>query len=152
MQRRVVVRNPDPARDDVRDLARRHHVHYDVDPLVVISERGRQRVGYQVRLWGVYPKGAHPLPGYHAHVGLADDLARIADTVVPEKKAEARAVVGPALPGLYDSRVVPGADEIALPIRLLSAGAYLEPAGPEADRSLKEIREGLKALGIPERS
>ncbi len=55
----------------------------------------------------------------------------------------------PALPNSFGA--VPGADEIALAIRLCHREGYQPPVDACEERCLKEMRTCLKALGVPER-
>jgi hypothetical protein len=60
--------------------------------------------------------------------------------------------VEPFRPALYDSRVVPGADEIAITLRFVGDRPPRERVnGVDDDRALKLFRSRLKALGVPER-
>ena len=51
---------------------------------------------------------------------------------------------------MYESTVVPGADEIAIAIRLIHREGYERPIDACEELCLKEIRLRLRALGIAE--
>jgi hypothetical protein len=62
-----------------------------------------------------------------------------------------RAELAPFRPALYDSRVVPDADEVSVTIRLIHREGYDRPVDACEERCLKEIRARLRALGVQER-
>lgn len=132
------------------EFIRRHHVHYDVRDELIVEGEQRRKVGYRVRLWGVVPDGGL-LPGDVNESSFAQELLALAQQVLPEdREGTTLAVQGPAS-ALYDSRVVAGADEIALDIRLVHGGFGDEPAGADEDRCLRHIRRALEKLGVPQR-
>jgi hypothetical protein len=135
----------------LRDVARRLHVHYDVGPEVVFRGGQRVMVGFEVRLWAVHARGARALPGCAKCLDLVDELRCIADWVVSREERPTRAELEPFRPALYDSRVVPDADEVALSIRLIHREGYDRPIDPCEERCLKEIRAKLRQIGVPER-
>jgi hypothetical protein len=59
--------------------------------------------------------------------------------------------VEPFEPALYDSREVPGVDEIAIAIRLVYRDGYDEPIDPCEEQCLREIRLRFRSLGVRER-
>lgn len=132
-------------------MARRHHIHYDVEPEIVIQGTERVTVGYEVRLWAVHPKGAKALPGCPKCAPLVEDLRRLARWVVPGEERPTRADLEPFRRALYDSRVVPDSDEVMVAIRLVHREGYERPVDACEERCLKEIRARLRELGIPER-
>jgi hypothetical protein len=137
--------------DGLRTIARKLHAHYDIEPEVVLLGGARRKVGFHVRLWGVHAKGARALPGCSRCRELEQELRRIAEFVVPREERPTRLDFEPFYPALYDSRVVPDADEIALSIRLVHREGYEQPVDACEERCLKEIVARLRELGIPER-
>ena len=135
----------------LRELARKRHLHFDVEPEVVFRGSERVKVGFQVHLWAVHPKGARALPGCPKCWDLVDDLRRIAEQVVPSEERPTRSELAPFHPALYDSRVVPDADEVTVTIRLIHRDGSERPIDPCEERCLKEIRARLRELGVPER-
>lgn len=136
---------------DLAQIARARQVHFDVEPEIVIRGSERVKVGFQIRLWGVHPKGARVLPGCPRCWELLEDLRRIAEEVVPTDERPSRTELTPFRPALYDSRVVPGADEVSVTIRLVHRDGYDRPIDACEERCLKEIRARLRVLGIRER-
>lgn len=133
--------------EELRALVRRLHVHYDVEPELELRGRARVRVGLIVRLWGVHAKGSGPLPGCEKCHEIVSHLERVAEYALNDTSL--RFEFEPFRPALYDSRVVPGTDEVALPIRIPQDAAT--PASGSGERSLKLVRARLKELGVPER-
>ncbi len=137
--------------DALRELARSRRVHYDVEPEIVVRGSERVKVGFQVRLWAIHRKGARALPGCPKCWDLVDDLRRIAEEVVPAGERPSRTELEPFRPALYDSRIVPAADEVTITIRLIHREGYDRPIDVCEERCLKEIRARLRDLGIHER-
>jgi hypothetical protein len=133
----------------LRGLVRRLHVHYDVDPEVEIRGDIRVTVAFQVRLWGLHAKGAHALPGCPKCHELRGRLQEIADFALAGDSGRGWAAIEPLRPALYDSRVLPGVDEIALRICVARSGVEA-PVGEREERFLKAIREKLRMIDVPE--
>lgn len=135
----------------LRDLVRRHKVHYEVAPEIFFRGTEPLKVGFEVRLWAVHEKGAKALPGCEKCLELASVLRDIAEWLVPPEGRPTRIEIEPFEPALYSSSVAPGADEVAIAIRLVHREGYDQPIDPCEERCLKEIRARLKALGAQER-
>ena len=139
------------ANDELREVARNRRIHYSVEPEFVFRGSERVKVGFQVRLWAIHRKGARALPGCPKCWDLVDDLRRVAVELNPSGERPSRTELEPFRPALYDSRVVPGADEVTVTIRLIHREGYDRPIDACEERCLKEIRARLRDLGIPER-
>lgn len=137
--------------EELARIARSHKVHFDVLPEVVVKTEGRTAVGYEVRLFALHEKGSRALPGCPKCLELVADLQRIAEWIVPHEHRPTVASIEPFQRSLYDSKEVPGTDEVELSIRLFHREGYERPVDPCETRCVKEIRERLKALRIPER-
>lgn len=135
----------------VRAIARKLHAHYDIEPEIVFVDGARRKVGFHVRLWGVHAKGARVLPGCSRCREIEEELKRIGEFVVPREERPTRLEFDPFRPALYDSRVVPDADEVVLSIRLVHREGYEQPVDACEERCLKEIVARCRELGIPER-
>jgi hypothetical protein len=132
-------------------MARSRHVHFDVEPEIVVRGSERVKVGFQVHLWAIHPNGARAHPGCPKCWSLVEDLRRIAEEVVPAAERPSRTELGPFRPALYESRVVAGSDEVCVTIRLIHRDGYDRPIDACQERCLKEIRARLRVLGIRER-
>lgn len=135
----------------LRECARRHHLHFEVRPEVAVVGEARLSVGFQLRLWAVHERGAHAPPGCARCGDLLAELERIVRWVVPSGGRATKIELERTGPALYDSQVVPGADEVALLVRLTHQVDYRAPIDACQERCLKETRQRLRALGIPER-
>lgn len=135
---------------ELRGFVREHHVYFEVRPELVPTAGERLKVGFELRLWAVHPKGAHALPGCDRCRALARDLERLARAVMPPPDREARSALEPFRPALYESRVVQGADEICVIVRIFHRTEYERPVDACEERCLKEIRQALRALGARE--
>lgn len=136
---------------ELRTMAEGLHAHYDVEPELDVHDGGRTRSALIVRLWGVHPKGARALPGDARSrdiVRRLDAIAAWALAPVPAGEVELQ----PALHALYESSVVPGADEVALGIRIARRTA--DPARhvtADEERSVRQVRARLRELAVAER-
>jgi hypothetical protein len=133
-----------------REFVLRHHVHYDVRDELVVDGEQRRKVGYRVRLWGVVPQHGL-LPADVVESPFAQQLIALAEEIVPEGRLDTSVSIEPPAPALYDSRVVTGADEIALDIRLVHDGTGDPTSGAAEDSCLRRIRRALETLGAPQR-
>lgn len=131
----------------IRGLVQRHHVHFDVREELESDGAQRRSVGHRVRLWAVV-SGQRLLPGDASASLFADALRAVAQKVIPAERAGAVVEVVGMEPALYDSRVVPGADEIALDILVLR-GPKAAAGGDES--CLKAIRKTLESVGALQR-
>lgn len=136
---------------ELHEIARAHHVHFDVAPEVTFRATERVKVGFEVRLWATHARGARAMPGCPKCRDLAADLQRIAEWAVPSEDRATRIEIEPFRPALYESTVVPGVDEIAITIRLVHRDGYDRPIDACEELCMKEIRQRLRALGIVER-
>lgn len=134
--------------DELRALAGRLHAHYDIQAELDLRDGARVTVALIVRLWAVHARGARALPGCPRCRELRSDLERIAAFAL-SGLAESRVTIAPLRPALYVSPVVPGADEIALVIRVAHGDGGAPIDGCE-ERSVKAIRTQLRLLGVLE--
>lgn len=137
-------------RTDLAEIVRRRRVHFEVRPEVTIRDEQRLIVGYEIRIWAIHPKGAKALPGCVKCGALVEDLHVLARAVVPLELRPTFCAIEPPSAALYDSQLVPGADEICVTVRLVHRDRYDRPVDACEERCLKEIRNSLKALGARE--
>lgn len=140
-----------PLSPALRDLVSRHRVHFTVEPEWVVVPGGRRAIGYDVRLFAVHDRAARALPGDATSRALAASLEELSAAVLPECRAGARVEIEPFRPALYESRVVRGADEVRITVRLLHhVERYDAPADAAEERCVKELRARLRRLAIHE--
>lgn len=135
---------------ELRALAKRRHVHFDVRPDVTYRDHRPMAVGFEVRVWGVHDKGAHAMPGCAQCRPILEELEQIVRWALPPKESETRIEVVPCDRSLYDSKVLPGADEVFVAVRVEHRGAMELPVDACEERCLKRIRQRLRELGIAE--
>lgn len=137
--------------EELRALVRRLHVHYDVEAELEPRGDARVRIGSLLRLWGVHAKGSRPLPGCAKCREIIKRLELVAEYAL-DHDTSMQIAFEPLRRALYDSRVVPGTDEVALPIRITASTRDAATTGSGGEeRCLKLIRARLKELGVPER-
>jgi len=135
----MAVRAPEPAA--IGAAVRGHKVYYEVYAEKAIGVKGRPVVAIEVRLWSTLEKvGAKALTSRAA----AEAAALVGAAAVGDGGA---ADLEPFHSALYDSKQVPGADEVyvALALRLHGDGAEAER---DRDRRLQALRRSLEALGV----
>ena len=136
----------------VRHFVKEHHVHFSIEPEWAVTPGGRRAVGFNVRLFAALEKGDRTLPGGSKSRALAASLRKVVESLLPECDSAARIDVEPFSPALYDSREVPGADEVALTLRLLHYSEnYARPVDASEERCLRALRSRFKAVSLPER-
>lgn len=135
--------------EELGSLVRRLHVHFEVEPELELRDFVRVKVAVRVRLWGVHARGARALPGCAKCHEIVAMLRPVLEYAVGP---EASGAVEPFHPALYDSRVVPDSDEVALTFRASSQGTAGDAAAAlTEERWLKVVRARFRELGIPER-
>jgi hypothetical protein len=133
---------PHPGKLDAE--IRGHRIYYEVYAERAIGVKGRPVVAIEVRLWSTLERQ-----------GPRSEAARAAAEAAAWVGAEAGGVDGdgvgadlePFRSALYDSRQVPGADEVfvALALRLHGDGAEAER---DRDRRLVLLRRRLEGMGV----
>lgn len=86
---------PSAAPNQLSEIVHARRVHFGIEPEIVIRGSERVKVGFQVNLWGVHPKGSRPLPGCPKCGDLVEDLRRIAEKVVPSYDRASRTELAP---------------------------------------------------------
>jgi hypothetical protein len=137
--------------DALQRFAREHHVHYEVQPEEVAVGQAREVVGVEVRLFATHGESKLEAPGCPRCTELLGELRSFAERIVGSSEAASRTEIVPRAPALYQSTEVPGADEVALTLRVHcdSPDHRRPPAGE--DRCLGELRQRLQEIGVPRR-
>jgi hypothetical protein len=137
--------------DKLRAIARRRHVHFDVRPELEMVGDARVKVGFELRVWTVHDRSAHAMPGCSMCRELLVELDQIVQWAIPPDEGPTRVEVEHPGSILYDSREVPGTDEVAITVRLTQREDGASPVDAFVERGLHQIRERLRVLGVPER-
>jgi hypothetical protein len=137
--------------EDLRRVARRLHVHYDVQPeLEALPDGARRRTALVVSLWGVHAKGARALPACAKSREIAARLTAIAEYVLAGDSSGC-GERQPARCALYVSRVISGADEVGLTIRIVKRAVVRTASVTAAEeRCLALVRARLRQLEVHE--
>jgi hypothetical protein len=135
-----------PARQDPVAIGaeiRGHRIYYEVYAEKAIGVKGRPVVAVEVRLWSTLDRDA---PRAEATRAAAASATRVG-AAASGSNGEASADLEPFHSALYDSKQVPGADEVfvALALRLHGDGAEAER---DRDRRLSLLRRRLEAMGV----
>jgi hypothetical protein len=129
-------------------FVREHHVHFEVAPELVAEGPEPEVVGFQVRLFATHEESKLERPGCPRCVELAKELRAFAEQLVAGDLAK-RTEFAPQSPALYQSTEVPGADEVALALRVRCNAPEHRQAGD--DRCIVRLRDRLQELGVPQR-
>src|SRR6266568_3066746 len=133
-------------REGLGRFGREHHVHYDVEPEVVIEGEHREVVGFDVRLFATYGESKLATPACPRCVELSNELRSFAEHLVSPGDAASWTEIVPAEPVLYQSAEEPDAEEVALTLRVRCDSSD-ERRGTGEDRRLVEMKERLDAVG-----
>lgn len=129
-------------------FAREYHVHYEVEPEQAGEPRASEVVGFAVRLFATHGEQKVETPTCPRCLELVKELREFAEGVLASGDAAGRAEIAPATPAVYQSTEVPGADEVAVAVRVHCHAP--EHRGAE-DRCIGDLRQRLEALGVPRR-
>ena len=119
--------------DDIADLVRRRRVHFELEREYVDGELDGPAAGFLLRLFALHDKCAHVVPSCPCCRRLA---------VLSDVSLDADVQVGLLPPVLYESRALPGRDEVALGVRVWPRSHRSEPGGghDERDRLSRHLR------------
>ena len=137
--------------NQLMELVRRHDVHYRVWPYYLMVNGVREKVGFELVLRGVHDhvEGAVS-PGCIHCVRVYDDLHQIAQWIVP---AEERPSVHEIEPFDHALRQLPKhglRPEVSLTIKTMHRRGFDQPVDACEEMCVKEMREKLIRLGVPE--
>ncbi len=138
-------------RETLGRFAREHHLTYELEPEVVEGEQ-RDVVGFEVRLYATHGESKLEAPGCPRCVELAGELRSFAERLISAGDAPRwTEITPPGAPALYQSAEVPGADEVALAMRVRRDPRDGGTAKPSDDPHVGEIRARLEAVGAHRR-
>lgn len=141
-----------PDEPALRHFLRHHRVYFSVDREWSFGRGGGRLPGrYEIRLFAAHDKGARALPACAKTKALASSLRSFAEAIAPSCPAETRIEVGPFRPALYESREVPGVDEVAISISISRARPDDAAAAAAEARCMRSLRERLKRFALRER-
>ncbi len=140
-----------PGLEGLGRFVRDHHVHYEVEPEEVVRGDRREVVGFEVRLFATHGESRLEAPACPRCVDLIRELRSFAEQVVSSGRSALEADVVPQPSALYQSTEVPGADEVAVAVRLRCDALRHPRDGSGEDPCLGDLRARLDALHVPRR-
>jgi hypothetical protein len=136
-----------PVPIDMDAAVREHRLYYEVYRETTGEGDKRRTTAVELRIWAALGQGVHALPSSPTCRTLERALAAVAEAVMPRNVPAAQAELVPVDHVLYDSRQLPGSDEIYLAIALRTrTGDVAEDAPREA--ALRTLRRRLELLGV----
>jgi len=135
--------------EGLRRFAHEHHVHYDVEPETAIHGEATEVVGFDVRLLASHAEPKLEAPECPRCREVLSGLRSFAEQLVAAGDTASWTEIVPEAGALRQSTVVPGADEVALTLRIRREEGERRAEGATADRRLSQIRERLEAIGVP---
>ncbi len=132
-------------------FVREHHVHYEVLPEEAFEGGRREVVGFDVRLFGTHGEARLEAPACPRCTELLTELRSFAESVVSSADATERSEIVSEPQALYQSKEVPGADEVAVTMRIRCGSPEHRRPGAGEDPCLADVRQQLDSLGVPRR-
>ena len=142
--------------DDLKELARKHGVCYEVWPEWSLVGNERIKIGYVLELYGANSheqgrKICHLVPGCRSCRETFEDMKKIAEWIMPREERVSRYELEPF------NRVIHIApkqrklrSEVVLTVKILHRSEINQPVDDCEQRCLKEMRGKLNELGILE--
>jgi hypothetical protein len=133
---------------DLRDFARKCHLHYEVEREESIEGSRRELVGVRLRLLARHERGKLTVPACPACVELLRELSSFAKRVASDAGVGDRAETIPLTGKLYQSSDDKDADEVALTLRVHCDAPDQRQPGAGEERCWGALRERLAELGV----
>ncbi|MHB8420450.1 MAG: hypothetical protein ACYDCL_20445 [Myxococcales bacterium] len=134
----------------LRTLARRHAVRYEVLRELQPIGGALTPVGFDLRLWGLHEHPQGTMPGCPECVKVYAALKEIATWTLPEERRPSWYQIQPFDATLRVSPENRQRDEVLLEVQILHRHEFLSPIDSCEERCLAEMREKLAELGVPE--
>ncbi|HKZ77499.1 MAG TPA: hypothetical protein VJ124_04185 [Pyrinomonadaceae bacterium] len=142
--------------EQLRAIARKHQVCYEVWPERSVAEGRRILIGYELQLCGtnrhVAAKGEHqPVPGCEYCHSTYEDVRQIAEWILPREERPSWYEIGTFDRALH---VAPSSRhsrrEVVVPIHIMHRSDFNREVDECENRCLKEMRDRLNQLEIYE--
>ena len=145
----------DAPMEQLRAIARKHQVCYEVWPERSVAEGRKIQIGFELQLCGtnshVAAKGEQPVPGCEYCHSTYEDLREIAEWILPREERPSRYEIGGFDRSLH---VAPHSrhsrSEVVVRIHILHRSDFNREVDECENRCLKEMRGRLNQLGIAE--
>ena len=134
---------------DIRELAQRYHVCWDVWPEYAFINHEKRQIGFELDLSGTHNGGGeHPEPGCKKCLEIYQALVRIAQNVLPSGNSDVVPELGPYDQGIHYSARRGNRPEVVLRIRIVHRKAFERSVDAAEIRYLEKLQQRLEDLGI----
>jgi hypothetical protein len=145
----------DAPMEQLRAIARKHQVCYEVWPERSVAEGRKIQIGFELQLCGtnshVAAKGKQPVPGCEYCQSTYEDLKQIAEWILPQDERPSRYEIGAFDRSLH---VAPHSrhsrSEVVVPIHIMHRTEFNREVDECENRCLKEMRDRLNQLEVCE--
>ena len=146
----------DARMEQLRAIARKHQVCYEVWPERSVAEGRKIQIGFELQVCGtnehLATKGTQqPVPGCDHCLCTYEDLKQIAEWILPREERPSRYEIGGFDRSLH---IAPHSrqsrNEVVVPIHILHRSDFNREVDECENRCLKEMRGRLNQLGIAE--
>ncbi len=135
--------------EELRAIAERRTVCYEVYPEYVVGKDRPVAVGYNLELYGTHDHGhSHLTPGCIHCRNTFEDLQRIAEWITPKEQRDSQYRIVPYEPSLHGSAKRRFRPEVRLALQIQHRQNFAEPIDDCERRCLQEMQDNLATLGI----
>jgi hypothetical protein len=147
----MLKKNSDETIERLRELTHEHQVCYEVWPEYLIAQGRRVQVGFQLELCGIRQCEGEPLtPGCQYCYETFEDLRKIAEWILPQERRPSRYEIGIFDGSIHSASKRRFRPEVVLNMKILHREAFDQPVDECEELCLKEMRQKLAELGVPE--
>ena len=151
----VNTRVKDAQLEQLRAIARKHQVCYEVWAERSVAEEHKILIGYELRLCGtnshVAAKGKQAVPGCEFCHSTYEDLKEIAEWILPREERPSRYEIGGFDRALHIApRSRHSRSEVVVHLHIMHRTDFNREVDECENRCLKEMKDRLKQLGIHE--
>jgi hypothetical protein len=139
---------PVPGSSALPDAVRRHRIYYEVQRESAQYGERRIVVAVQVWLWATLEKGRGVLPGSPGCRDAVETLHALAREAISRSAAAPPPDLEPFRWAPYESKLVPGTDEVRVELNFRAAPGVDGPEQVARERSLQAVRRALEGLGV----
>lgn len=140
--------------DDIerlKALVEAHQVCYEVWAEFLMVSGERRKVGFELQLFGVHDHPEEQVTAGCRHCSHTyRDLLQIAEWIMPKETRPSRYDVEPFDYSLRETPKRKFRPEVALSVKILHRHGFDQPVDECEERCLKEMRQSLAELGVPQ--
>ena len=147
----MVAENSEDRIHQLKELAQKHRVYYEVWPETLMVGGQRTKVGFALELYGTHAHGETKLlPGCSICVETFRDLRKIAGWIIPKEERASYHDIEPFDHAIRERPSHNLRPEVVLKIKILHKHGFDQPVDSCEERCLKEMHEKLAELGVPQ--